>query len=1819
MRRKFLIRLIASPIIYFLVLFLFAVVGFVLDKISPSLGSGSYFFSTLLFFIFGFPTFIIVWSGLDVSRWLKRDKEAPNASFLVVNVTRGFGLFGFSFTIGTSLFAHAENLSLFLIFVGLLGGVLWIGGSFIKFILALKEARVGKGKQPVVSRPSTEKEPSLHTIDINPATSDKPPTLEEPSITEELPTLGEISEPVVELIVREEDPKDSVEIAAFPVPKRRNLYTMEDLTNKLNLSRQELLDLTFRNTLINYRLLKSRGISVIDELPQEIYRLLVEENKKMSFLPKPEVDKAENGTVNSESGAETDTDVVLPPMPNSDENEVQEHHLDTKLQTSHVEKELQKRLLNTYYAAKTYVQEQGINILYLALGMLEWYESPSSEVKRQSPLILIPVTLTRSSVKAPFRLEYTGDDLGGNLSLQAKLQADFGLKLPTLPEIDDIELLDYFSSVEYAVTMQPRWQVNKEAIALGFFTFGSFLMYNDLDTTQWAEHNSPVNHNIMQALLGDGFQNGSTDNRLQQLDEDAFIDNYVRPQESHQVVDADSSQILAILDVNNGHNLVIQGPPGTGKSQTITNIIAEAIGKGKKVLFVAEKMAALEVVKRRLDTIGLGEACLELHSHKTNKKAVLAELKRTHALSKPITVDGTHDYQTLLAKQKQLNAYSFAVNTSVLQSELTPYAIYGQLIQLRKKLQNTNAPEIEMTGCHTWSRRDFQQRIEVVGKLQTLLQDIGSLAAHPFWGSQYITFLPVNRRQVEEAAQKAESAISALYKTSGQVNEWIGSPLPSTILESEQSRQLAQHMIDAPNLDGIPYADMAWQQHASRIQEAVKAGFQIYKYHNQFDDKLIPEAWTQDVLSLRKAYVVYGEKWWRIFSGDFRKAKRELVGLCQVDLPKDVSAQLDMIEAIMEVQRLLPVLKEQEPLFAQVFGNHWQGVNSDWDYLTAVTNWLAPTYEDVSANRIPFGLIEYTATHSSKGNLQSISVAIDQYRQIYEQCLADVLTSTKIDEAKRWGKGNHLQLLPISEQITLFKQWQQEPGKIQDMVTYNHIAKELEDLGVSKIVSVAIAWSEANHHLCDLMTRTFYDSLIEAAFKERPLLSTFNSAAHEQQIDSFCQLDKYQFELNRHQLVEAHWQALPKQGGGGQLGVLLREFEKRGRHKPIRQLMTEAGNVVQTLKPIFMMGPMSVAMYLPPDALQFDLVIFDEASQVRPVDAFGAILRGKQAVVVGDSKQLPPTSFFDKMVEEEEDSVTSDLESVLGLFAAQGAPQQMLRWHYRSRHESLIAVSNYEFYDNKLVIFPSPSTDNTQRGVVYHHLKDTHYDRGKSRTNMKEAETVAKAVMAHAKNTPELTLGVAAFSTAQMQAVQDWVERLRRLDPSCESFFRQHPDEPFFVKNLENVQGDERDVIFISIGYGRDDNGYLTMNFGPLNNDGGERRLNVLITRARQRCELFTNLEANDIDLHKTSARGVAALKQYLTYAQTRKLNIPKPTEREADSPFEEAVATSIRELGYDVVHQVGSAGFFIDLAIKDPTQPGRYLLGVECDGATYHSARSARDRDRLRQAVLEGLGWQIHRIWSTDWFQNPTHQIERLVVAIESAKINQPAQSQPQEKTVPIQREKPSQVNKEKRQMSFAVSAPASIKIEKNEETAISQVPYEVTKLSITTRKPLSEISDKRLAEYVIRVVTTESPVHQDEVKRRILDASRETRLGSRANASLQEAIKKAIGLGKIKKKGDFLWLRKMEQVSLIRNRTNLPKASQEVGLIAPEEIKLALITAVNNAYGLREDDLPRATLELLGFNRVTANRKKQIQQVKDLMVSTGELYFQGDYLLCK
>lgn len=1348
---------------------------------------------------------------------------------------------------------------------------------------------------------------------------------------------------------------------------------MLDIENKLDLARKELLDLTFRNNSINYRLLKAKGVEIEDD-PKRLLQALIFENTSLSFLPKI-WDEQDLHTEDKNRLVDSSTNQ----RETSTRNEL-------KIQTVHPDDELQKRLLRTYYDARTYIQEQGVNVLYLVIGMLEWYETKSSPQKHLAPLILIPVELSRSSVNAQFLLKYTGDDLRTNISLQAKLKQDFGLALPELPEsLDDMDIGQFFKQILQVISLYDRWTVDENALVLGFFSYGSFLIYNDLDLANWPENNKPTKHPILNALLSDS---GFTKSPPSFTGENKRLRDQTILEDTCQIVDADSSQIQAILEVNAGYNMVIQGPPGTGKSQTITNVIAEALNQNKTVLFVAEKMAALEVVKRRLDGLGIGSACIELHSQKTPKKIFLQELEQTLELRGLIPMGNAFEKQHLLELYQRLNGYCDAVNTAVNDSEVTPYYIFGKLLKLEKYLESVSVPEFQNGFIESWSGDVFRRRLEKIRRMELLLDRIGVPSNHNFWGSQIRNYLPSDSVVIQQSVRNAGMSIQQLCRTAKELADFLQHQLPKNRAEVIHLLSISEQLLTAPDLTGINIQHKSWIKEIGTLSLILDAGKKLEQIQVAHDKWLVPEAWECNVLKIRQTFITYAFKWWRMFSGDYRRARNELERLCRGKLPKSVENQIRLLDSIIETQRLRAILQQNQGLCQNLFQSHWQGEESNWSHLAEVIEWVTLAYQEATKNRSSREVLKVLCQQPFQpDDLAKLHTKTEVALEKHLDALVEVQERIQFDPARC---NSNLELLEYSfqEQLTLFSKWYRSPERVQDMVEYNHQVDQFCELGLEPLLSVVESWPGSSCYLTTIVERVWYRHVARKAF-QHPSLARFSGVTHLADIDQFQKTDLEVLSFNRRHLINGHRQHLStKLNDRQQLRILKREFAKKRRHLPIRKLIELAGETIQTIKPVFMMSPQSIAQFLSPGAVSFDLVIFDEASQVRPVEAFGALIRGKQAVVVGDQKQLPPTSFFEAEIEIEEEleSVTSDLESILTLFLAQNAPERMLRWHYRSRHESLITVSNQEFYNNQLVVFPSPDANRENLGVVFHHLPDATYDRGKSRTNRKEAQAVAKAVLNHAAHHPDLSLGVASFSSSQMQEIQQQLEYLRRQDASCEMFFNNHSDEPFFIKNLENIQGDERDVIFISVGYGRSSDGRLPMNFGPLNREGGERRLNVLITRARQRCEIFSSLSADDIDLTRSQAPGVKAFKTYLKYAETGQTHLFEVSGRAPDSPFEESVAEALTNLGYQVVAQIGVAGFFIDLAVVDKKKPGRYAIGIECDGATYHSARSSRDRDRLRQQVLENLGWRIHRIWSTDWFRDPKRELQHTVDAIELA-----------------------------------------------------------------------------------------------------------------------------------------------------------------------------------------------------------------------------------------
>lgn len=1539
----------------------------------------------------------------------------------------------------------------------------------------------------------------------------------------------------------------------------------ENILPKLEASRKELLDLGMRNTLLNYKTPKARGLHIVQERSASIYDILVKQNKAMTFLGRP--------------GKDDDSLFELPELT---AEELQDAYNDTRLQTNEIEQKLQEKILSTYYFAKTSIEEQGVNILYLALGMLHWYEKGNTEEVRRAPLVLIPVSLERSSASERFRLRFTGGDVGVNLSLQAKMMVDFNITLPDLPDTDEFDIGGYLTDIADRIVHQQLWKVETDDIELGFFSFGKFMIYHDLDSSKWPDDNKPFDHPILKSLFGGGFNEP-----LPTATEEQNLDKETKAHELFHVVDADSSQVLAMLAVNEGRNMVIQGPPGTGKSQTITNIIANAVGQGKKVLFVAEKMAALEVVKRRLDAINLGEACLELHSHKANKKDLHEEIKRVLELGKP-TLTHLQDEITQLDSYKNiLNGYCNSINRPIEQSGLSAQQVIGYLQEIAEKYKHVKLPFIPVSAIESLTAEEARKVSSTAELIEARLKDIGIPAQLLFYGSALTLFLPQENEATVELLDKTMLSVKNLLQLAEEVAAFIGAAIPSTLEQHKEMAQLIAYLMEGPDLNDIAVKDRAWVTNHDDIAELLQTGKERSDLLLQYEHILHPEAWDYNVLPLRQNLLLHGHKWYKFLLGDYKRSVKELAAIAKVPLPDDLDGKIRYIDDIIAAKRLNSIIDENSALAERLFGSRWRKLKSNWASLEELLRFMTALHANISSGKYPEFILDFFSRNENPQSLKSYYGKLMELIQAYELNSATVYHKLEL-------KGADAQVL--SDQLSKLGEWKMRLNEIQHVVQWNNLAQSAQRDGAGYLITAALNWDGAAQYLKVAFLKTWYEYLIKKVMTERPPLRGFERTSHEEVIDKFNQLDLLNLQYNRARVALKHYESIPRQVGGGQWNILKSEFNKRARHMPIRKLMLEAGLAIQTVKPVFMMSPMSIANFLSPGSIDFDLVIFDEASQVRPVEALGALLRGKQLVVVGDTKQLPPTSFFDKMNSETEDeeNITADIQSILGMCDGQGAPQRMLRWHYRSRHESLISLSNHEFYENKLVIFPSPGS-RYRMGLAFHHLADAVYDRGKTRTNPIEAEVVATAVIEHALKNPKQSLGVVAFSTAQMQALQNAVEIKRRKNPDTEAFFRGHANEPFFIKNLENVQGDERDVIFISIGYGRTEDGKVPMSFGPLNNDGGEKRLNVLITRAKYRCEVFTNITAENIHPTPATKFGIRALKSFLYFAQhgafeTRQ-DLPVPLKR----PFEDVIYDQLTALGYTVKKKVGSEGFFIDLAIVDTANPGRYLIGIECDGQSYFQAKSARDRDRLRKQVLENIGWKIFKVWSTEWYRNPERELQRLIAAIISATEQASLDDQVEEET---QQEINALVREEKEE------------VDDNVVTYLQAVlPREIL------GQELHLVPFGKLAEWIKQVVTVESPVHFEEVARRIADASGASKIGSRIRYTINAATDFAVNSGIAQRRGDFLWVPDLTE-PVIRERSKLAAASRKLSLIAPEEMDLAIQRIVENSIAIQAEVAVPLIAKLFGINRVTEDIRKELMQSIELSLSRGIVLRDGDYL---
>jgi len=1240
-------------------------------------------------------------------------------------------------------------------------------------------------------------------------------------------------------------------------------------------------------------------------------------------------------------------------------------------------KTVRSRMQSLHRDTKEREQEQGINTLFVALGFLEWVEVESSEHKRYAPIILLPVEIRIEPNSDNFIILARDEELYTNFSLRLFIEQQFGIALPESPDPDDFHLTKYFDEIEIAIRSVASWRLSRTDLLLGAFSFDKFILWKDLAIDSDAKEQLLKSNSILRDLLSGPDDPVAREAPLEF--EGKFLDSFFKPSDLNYVLDADGSQTEAIQTAMSGRNMVIQGPPGTGKSQTITNLIVSAVLAGKKVLFVSEKIEALNVVKDRLSNADCSALCLELHSRKTSKSAVLSQLSESLEFVDEHRGESS-DFERLENSQLLLNRYHDDISQTVPPFGYSHYELSGLLLLHEKRIKGNR--HYKIPNAREFTKKTLESKLSELRELQSHLLSEGSPACHP---CRFFKLRRLSRGQLSDLSDRLKNSFSGLQNTI---------LLRDQVVEAFRQRGF-DHCIEGAPIEDVLRMVHAWPQDYYEFAAHLGQGEDVQAPVGELQALLVQ---LNFVRQRRKRYEETLSKGWEefpvlrvlevisaskgrladVFSGPYRRAKEALRRLTRDKAPKTNAGLLSFLQELesyfCDVQRLQTLTIE----CGWVNAGLWRGI-------------------DTNELKVRERIIALEAFGSLPDDEKCLCQRLSQDKE-FRVFLSRIST----EMFKNFSSTAHLDdltdaLEPGFVELSVEERLAALRGLIDNIERFNDwfILKDLlnqqqstlgEDL-YRDIFNGDIEYA--------LLVATFEYSVLtemkESMSEMNPAIDRYDSVLMTEAREQFKKLDTERL-LHSKRMINDWYLKRIRLVPEKDLRIVRGEIVKKRNRLSVRKLVASLGESLQLLKPIALMSPISLVQFVPLGTISFDLLIVDEASQVKPEDLIGAMLRVKQVVVVGDSQQLPPTDFFNRVITESDSELKLDddgsfvlgnVESILDLCRASFSTEVMLRWHYRSRHPSLISVSNKHFYGERLFYPPSTfeGSNGESLGISMRKTPSNCYTRGGSNggQNIVEGEIVVDEVISFAKNFPEKTLGVVTFSVTQRDVIRDLLDKKLRANPGIDSFFSEDRRESFFVRNLETIQGDERDVIFISLGYGRTADGSLHQNFGPLATEGGDRRLNVMITRARERMVVFASLTSEDISLD-TGKRGVRALKEFLQLAEKGYMDVPSATSRPFGSPFEEYVSEFLISQGYEVESQVGMSGFFIDLAIRDPLNRNRYLCGIECDGAPYHSSRTARERDRLRQEILESRGWTIYRIWSTDWFRRRKSQEAKLL-----------------------------------------------------------------------------------------------------------------------------------------------------------------------------------------------------------------------------------------------
>lgn len=1489
------------------------------------------------------------------------------------------------------------------------------------------------------------------------------------------------------------------------------------------------------------------------------------------------------------------------------------------------DKDLEGRLLDIFLNARTSLEEGGANTLFIAMGFLLWSEDRGSKTHR-APIVLVPVSLKRQSVRGGYSLTRHDDEAIVNPTLLQMLKRDNDLQIEGLGSLvtDDsgIDVAGAWQAFRKAVADVKGWEV-REDVFLGNFSFTKYLMWKDLHSrladlkkSRVVAHLVDTPHLPYPGAAGLGRSKG--------------LDREFTPQQLLAPLICDSSQLQAIADAAEGRDLVMDGPPGTGKSQTISNLVAHFLGHGKTVLFVSEKIAALNVVHTRLNALGLGPFCLELHSAKAHKAEVIRQLINTLDFARAGPEAWEQEAQKLQARRGELNDFAELLHREG-RNGLTVYEAAGTKVLHAGWIP---AP-FGWPDPETHDRAALDDLRELMSRIRALSEHFSNLQAQGLEGVGHPDWSPGWEDQFLEAVDALRGSIAVLQERSTTVQKLAGADLSGA-----SQKTLARFSALADVLLRAASSPAAFVAKAldPDVRRALKTFAKTGRSRDAAWRELMgfkPSAAGLRGAELQAQWAAAGATWWpkSIFA---RKKVQSTLALHRADGSRPSRESVaDLLEGITKLNGFDDVLAAQTPAATSLLGSVFAGLETRWADVERLAAWG----DELEVGCDGFARADLEAIQGVRDRVHEllakhqrllapnevVGKALAAYRQAHAAFIAALAIAEELARGPHPLCGAEDESDAIGRALSTTATWITRRKVLKPWCLWQALRQEAIAKGVESVVHLLDTGSVSVTQVEDFFAYSYRSWWLKRMIDREPLLRAFTGTDHERRIKEFRDADARFQNLTCKYILARAAQRIPNAnapvGQDSELGRLRREGNRQRGHMPIRQLLQQLPTLLTRLKPCMLMSPLSIAQYLDASQQQFDVVIFDEASQIPVWDAIGAIARGKQLIVAGDPKQLPPTTFFQKAAGESDETddpdAVEDLESMLDECLAAGLPRRQLLWHYRSRHESLITFSNHTYYAGGLITFPSPVT--SDRAVSLHSVKGT-YDRAGSRTNRAEADAVVGAIESHYLDPAMRTksVGVVTFNVAQQQLIQRLVDERRRGNEALDrALVDTAQREPLFIKNLENVQGDERDLILFSITYGPDAAGVVSMNFGPLNQDGGHRRLNVAITRAREAVRIYSTLAPEDIDPARSRAAGVLDLKTYLEFARKGAAAILErstPTGLEPESPFEVAVITRLREKGWIVHPQVGCSSYRIDLAVVNPEAPGQYLMGVECDGRTYHSSATARDRDRLRQMVLEGLGWRLHRIWSTDWWLDDARETQRLHEVLE-ARLRDVRNPQKSPSAAP---EAPAAIvtpRDPQRGQAASPSAPA------NGSTGAAAYsgpsPYKPVLLSSTDEDFSGPRSDGLIRTHLGLVINGEGPISQEVLFKRVIRAWGIARLGNRITERLERLTPGQHQ--RTNNHGVFFWPAGTTPKTWSGMRAHeewAEKTCRHIEEVCTYEMANLAAWVLSNNGRISAMDMARKVCELVGMARVSEEASKRALLGVRELCDSGRAVWDGDYV---